>query len=107
MQIILGGHHGFSGREVTGRCCNSPCCWWAVLVNTRGWYSGYLPCPALSLSHAWLPELEVLVDSNEEFRAELSRFRGPFLSEETGTQPSPAWNCTNTAVRKESEAQIY
>lgn len=41
--------------------------------------SGYLPCPALSLSHTRLPELGVLVDSNEEFRAELARFRGPFL----------------------------
>lgn len=41
--------------------------------------SGYVPCPAFSLSHAWIPELEVLVDSSKEFRAELSRFRGLFL----------------------------
>ena len=56
-----------------------------LLVGSVGEYQreggmcGYLPCPALSLSYTRLPELGVLVDSNEEFRAELARFRGPFL----------------------------
>lgn len=45
VQIILGGHHGFSGREVTGRGCSSPCCRWAVLVNTREWYVWILALP--------------------------------------------------------------
>jgi hypothetical protein len=41
--------------------------------------AGYVPCSAFSLSHAWIPEQEVLVDSNKEFRADLSRFGDPFL----------------------------
>lgn len=41
--------------------------------------SGCLPCSTFSLSHAWIPELEVLVDSKKEFTTELSTFRDPFM----------------------------
>lgn len=41
--------------------------------------SGCLPCPAFSLSHAWILELEELVDSKKEFRTELFTFKDPFL----------------------------